>query len=381
MMSKHPVRVSDGDGGSPGQSCELLGETALVVQALMGILVLCSLAYKRQRESPKRPWRIWLFDVSKQVVGQLFVHGANVLVSDVIADLSRSNACVFYFLNVLLDTTLGVALLYFILQALSFLCTQKLGLKGFESGKYGNPPTFQYWARQTTVYVIALTSMKFLVILLLALFPGLIKIGAWILSWTWTSEGDSLQVIFVMGIFPIVMNVLQFWLIDTIVKDKTAVILEGDAQDAFSRPTEQEPLFSVPSDEEEDDRPQVSDLENQRTADLRRKTTTGSRTPHENKSSGPSTPGETLELHEYPPSVSHTLSSTSSSSQGPLSEGLQPKVKHTSRSPSPLRLQSSNALSSSSPIPQKTPPPISKEWEDGWADSNDWNDHRTTTGS
>lgn len=48
-----------------------------------------------------------LFDVSKQVVGQLFVHGANILVSDVVAHHSSSNACVFYFLNILIDTTLG----------------------------------------------------------------------------------------------------------------------------------------------------------------------------------------------------------------------------------------------------------------------------------
>jgi hypothetical protein len=48
-----------------------------------------------------------MFDVSKQVVGQMFVHGVNVLVSDFVAHHSSSNACVPYFLNILLDTTLG----------------------------------------------------------------------------------------------------------------------------------------------------------------------------------------------------------------------------------------------------------------------------------
>lgn len=48
-----------------------------------------------------------LFDVSKQVVGQMFVHGVNVLSSDLISGHSSSNACVYYFLNVLIDTTLG----------------------------------------------------------------------------------------------------------------------------------------------------------------------------------------------------------------------------------------------------------------------------------
>ena len=48
-----------------------------------------------------------LFDVSKQVVGQMFVHGVNVLISDVVSHLSTANACVLYFLNILLDTTFG----------------------------------------------------------------------------------------------------------------------------------------------------------------------------------------------------------------------------------------------------------------------------------
>jgi hypothetical protein len=48
-----------------------------------------------------------LFDVSKQVFGQMFVHGLNVLISGVISDVTSGNACVSYFLNILIDTTLG----------------------------------------------------------------------------------------------------------------------------------------------------------------------------------------------------------------------------------------------------------------------------------
>ena len=48
-----------------------------------------------------------LFDVSKQVVGQMFVHGANIFLSDLISQNTSGNACVFYCLHILLDTTLG----------------------------------------------------------------------------------------------------------------------------------------------------------------------------------------------------------------------------------------------------------------------------------
>jgi hypothetical protein len=153
-----------------------------------------------------------LSDVSKQIVGQMFVHGVNVLISDVVANNSSGNACVFYFLNIFLDTTLGkirlvffvhlcltytlgVAMLYLILHIATHILTEKLLLKGFESGQYGAPPSFQYWLRQATVYVFSLTTMKLLVIGLLALWPGIFQLGEWLLSWTYTADGDGLQVI------------------------------------------------------------------------------------------------------------------------------------------------------------------------------------------
>lgn len=130
-------------------SCQLLGPTALVrllklrrpaartrissskivfqiVQGLMGVLVILSLVYKRHRETPKRPWKIWfalsseelplsdqllwsfrVFDVSKQVAGQSFVHGINLLASGLFSLHTDGNACVSYFLNILIDTTFG----------------------------------------------------------------------------------------------------------------------------------------------------------------------------------------------------------------------------------------------------------------------------------
>ncbi|KAB5594582.1 Transmembrane protein [Ceratobasidium theobromae] len=181
--------------------CRLLGPTALIVQGLMGILVILSLIWKRNHESPRRPWRIWIFDVSKQVVGQIFVHFSNVFISALVA------------------YHIGVALIYAFLHAATWLLTTKLRWKGFRSGDYGGvPPSKVYWMRQATVYVTALLLMKLAVVLLFAVWPGLYRFGDWLLGWT---DGDAaIQVVFVMGLFPIVMNILQFWLIDSIVKLK-----------------------------------------------------------------------------------------------------------------------------------------------------------------
>ena len=48
-----------------------------------------------------------VFDVSKQVVGQAILHGSNVLISTIEGSRTLNNPCVTYFLNILLDTTLG----------------------------------------------------------------------------------------------------------------------------------------------------------------------------------------------------------------------------------------------------------------------------------
>ena len=60
--------------------------------------------------------------MSKQVVGQMFVHGVNVLISDVGSTRSSGNACVLYFLNILIDTTLGVFILHFPFLTASYFC-------------------------------------------------------------------------------------------------------------------------------------------------------------------------------------------------------------------------------------------------------------------
>lgn len=63
------------------ERCHLLGPTALTVQAIMGVMVLSSLVVKRHLEKRKRPWRVWGFDVAKQLVGQATLHALNILVS------------------------------------------------------------------------------------------------------------------------------------------------------------------------------------------------------------------------------------------------------------------------------------------------------------
>lgn len=76
---------NDEDAGSKPPrkqaECHLLGPFALIVQAALGAMALLTLIWKRYRETPKRPWKIFFFDVSKQVLGSMLTHILNLAMS------------------------------------------------------------------------------------------------------------------------------------------------------------------------------------------------------------------------------------------------------------------------------------------------------------
>ena len=58
--------------------------------------------------------------------------------------------------------------------------------------------------------------MKICVLVIFLVFPWISKVGDWALRWT---EGnEELQIAFVMMIFPLVMNALQYYIIDSFIK-------------------------------------------------------------------------------------------------------------------------------------------------------------------
>jgi hypothetical protein len=107
--------------------CHLLGPFAIFVQAALGLLAILSLVWKRYRETPRRPVKIWAFDASKQVVGSALLHLANLFMSmlssgsfDVKSTVPPSgatfkgdseheqtspNPCSFYLLNLAIDVS------------------------------------------------------------------------------------------------------------------------------------------------------------------------------------------------------------------------------------------------------------------------------------
>ena len=98
--------------GAENGECQLLGPFALFIQGALGALALLSLVYKRWRERPQRPVKIWAFDASKQVVGSMLLHIANLFMSmvssgqfTVKAEDYQANPCSFYLLNLAIDVS------------------------------------------------------------------------------------------------------------------------------------------------------------------------------------------------------------------------------------------------------------------------------------
>ncbi|KDN43896.1 hypothetical protein K437DRAFT_257286 [Tilletiaria anomala UBC 951] len=231
-----------GNTGAPevDRNCRLLGPFALVLQGVMGLLVIGSLIYKRNREHPRRKWKVWILDVTKQMTGQVFVHVLNIILSDAVAAHGKRNPCSLYFLNIIIDTTFGVLIIYITLHWLTYLITEVWGYDGFVSGQYRpagtrGRPKVEFWFKQLATYLVAILIMKLIVTVLFWLFPFLVVFAKWLINLF--GEHQKAQVFFVMAVVPLVMNVIQFWLIDSLLRHNPETsryskvsVLEGGAE-------------------------------------------------------------------------------------------------------------------------------------------------------
>lgn len=131
----------------------------------------------------------------------------------------RPNPCSFYLLNLGIDTTLGIPILILMLRVLNMIASHTPLAnppESIESGNYGHPPKAFWWLKQSIIYFIGLLAMKVCVFFIIQLFPFIVRVGDWALRWT---EGNTaLQIIFVMLLFPVTMNAIQYYIIDIFIK-------------------------------------------------------------------------------------------------------------------------------------------------------------------
>ena len=105
------------------------------------------------------------------------------------------------------------------------------------------------------IYFLGLMGMKLCVLIIFLVLPWISKIGDWALRWT---EGnEALQVVFVMLVFPLIMNATQYYIIDTFIKnqkpDEFEILPDGvgsEDGDDYNKGGSSEEIRSGDEDEE-----------------------------------------------------------------------------------------------------------------------------------
>uniref|UniRef100_A0A8V1AJ85 STIM activating enhancer n=1 Tax=Gallus gallus TaxID=9031 RepID=A0A8V1AJ85_CHICK len=185
--------------------------------SFMCFLHLSEVKRLREPKHERRPWRIWFLDTSKQAIGMLFIHFANVYLSD----LTEEDPCSLYFINFLLDATLGMLLIYAGIRAVSSIVEWQQW-ESLRFGEYGDPLQCSAWMGQCALYIMIMTFEKTIIIIVL-LIPQWKEVA--LLN---PIENPQLELAIVMLIVPFFVNAFIFWVVDNFLmkKGKTKAKLE-----------------------------------------------------------------------------------------------------------------------------------------------------------
>ncbi|KAF4093624.1 hypothetical protein AMELA_G00003960 [Ameiurus melas] len=228
-----------GDGAAPGpllpsnsspadtdKGCangDLMDSFGIFLQGLLGVVAFSTLMLKRFREPKheRRPWRIWFLDTSKQAIGMLFIHFANVYLSD----LTEEDPCSLYLINFLLDATLGMLVIYGGVKAVSAVVEWRQW-DSLRFGEYGEPVQCTAWTGQCALYILIMMFEKVVIILVL-LIPQWKK-----LAMLNPITNPQLELALVMLIVPFFVNALMFWVVDNFLMKKGRTKAKMEERDA-----------------------------------------------------------------------------------------------------------------------------------------------------
>lgn len=214
--------------GAPAvQECKVLsGDVAILMQVLLFVCSCAALTFKYRRESGDRTPFEFLMDSSKQLIGAGWIHVLNLsFAKGLETQFQAADQCEWYWVNIMLDCTLGVAVEYVLMLFLTS-CIQKSypgQAEDFESGEYkrqdGSCNPFKY-IKQLGMWLLIVSLMKLFMCLLMALgHNNLVALAQTVLS---PFESDPTMKLFVVMIFtPVCMNVFQFWMVDNFIKKKS----------------------------------------------------------------------------------------------------------------------------------------------------------------
>ncbi len=155
-------------------------------------------------------------DISKQGISSLLIHFMNLLLAVMLSKQNDDDACVWYLINCLLDTSLGV-MFNWILVRLIEVIARKNKIEELVSGCYYSRSITEFndlninysiWAVQTGIWCIICSLMKLFIYFIMLSFPdSLEKLGSNMLKSV--SIYPRLELIIVMVIVPFILNCVQ----------------------------------------------------------------------------------------------------------------------------------------------------------------------------
>lgn len=229
--------------------CQLVqGPAAVLCQALLAVLVLSTLIYKRSREIHKIDLWVWILNVSKQVISMVAAHIFAILVSVFLSYKVQGGAspCSWYVLIFSVDTIVGTFLTYIlhteILRGakrylISVSAWNEHGPDGVKHltpwqslcqtvatcGYYGTPPSLGTWAVQAVEWTCCILVARFICALIVfGLGPVVLEPIAEMVDAMFQGH-DVLELFVVMIAYPLVINSLQALIQDAILRAKSNI--------------------------------------------------------------------------------------------------------------------------------------------------------------
>ena len=143
------------------------------------MLSIGSLLVKKFMPGERRSWKIFLLDISKQLVTSGFAHFLNLVLSIYLQKLTKSgNGCVWYFMNSTLDMFFATAMSYGMFKLIDWFAVKnnievlKQGvyvdekvdlIDNAQSKKPEDNVNYRIWVLQVTIWVIIVTLSKIVV--------------------------------------------------------------------------------------------------------------------------------------------------------------------------------------------------------------------------
>lgn len=233
--------------------CTVLpGNFGKIVQGSLALLTMATLSYKWKTDTSGRNRLMFMMDTFKNCSGAASLHFANILFARVLAPvLEGADECHWYFIEIMIDTTLGVyvefLLLMQIIGGLQYcactamaqdlsqhagggdseqpeipsqgVCSASAQLTSDQDapssqGNFSDINFVKYF-KQVFMWLFVVLMMKgVMVLIMLIMAPQLIATANFLLSPV--DANPNVELLLVMMVTPAIMNSLQFWLQDNI---------------------------------------------------------------------------------------------------------------------------------------------------------------------